>query len=163
MIKETIKTKSELVITKQNSHNKQLNSFHNTYDYIFRQPENQTTPKRGCFFRVYRYEFNIIDFAERFISPRRKIRTRLNTLCRFPTQKPQFCKGKARFKVYEKCIDYSHSIVAGGLPLTSYTTRLMPRTSLMMRLDTRPSSAYGSSAQCAVIKSLVTTARSATT
>jgi hypothetical protein len=31
---------------------------------------------------------------------------------------------------------HSHSIVAGGLLLTSYTTRLMPRTSLMMRLLT---------------------------
>ncbi len=28
---------------------------------------------------------------------------------------------------------YSHSIVAGGFDETSYTTRLMPRTSLMMR------------------------------
>ena len=35
---------------------------------------------------------------------------------------------------------YSHSIVAGGLPLTSYTTRLMPLISLMMRLDTLPKS-----------------------
>ena len=31
---------------------------------------------------------------------------------------------------------HSHSIVAGGLLLTSYVTRLMPRTSLMMRLLT---------------------------
>ena len=30
---------------------------------------------------------------------------------------------------------YSHSIVAGGLELMSSTTRLTPRTSLMMRLD----------------------------
>ena len=36
---------------------------------------------------------------------------------------------------------YSHSIVAGGLPEMSYTTRLMPRTSLMMRLETLPSRA----------------------
>jgi len=36
---------------------------------------------------------------------------------------------------------YSHSIVAGGLLLTSYVTRLIPRTSLMMRVDTRLSSA----------------------
>lgn len=34
---------------------------------------------------------------------------------------------------------HSHSIVAGGLPDTSYTTRFKPRTSLMMRLDTLPS------------------------
>ena len=58
---------------------------------------------------------------------------------------------------------YSHSIVAGGLPEMSYTTRLMPRTSLMMRLETLLSSACGSSAQCAVMKSCVCTARSATT
>ena len=32
--------------------------------------------------------------------------------------------------------NHSHSIVAGGLLLTSYVTRLMPRTSLMMRLET---------------------------
>ena len=37
--------------------------------------------------------------------------------------------------------DHSHSIVAGGLLLTSYVTRLMPRTSLMMRPDTFLSSA----------------------
>ena len=42
---------------------------------------------------------------------------------------------------------YSHSMVAGGLPDTSYTTRLMPRTSLMMRLDTVPSKSYGKCAQ----------------
>ena len=34
---------------------------------------------------------------------------------------------------------HSHSIVAGGFPEMSYTTRLSPRTSLMMRFDTRPS------------------------
>ena len=33
---------------------------------------------------------------------------------------------------------YSHSIVAGGFDEMSYTTRLMPRTSLMTRLETRP-------------------------
>ena len=31
---------------------------------------------------------------------------------------------------------HSHSMVAGGLPEMSYTTRLIPRTSLMMRLET---------------------------
>ena len=34
---------------------------------------------------------------------------------------------------------HSHSIVAGGLPEMSYTTRLIPRISLMMRLETLPS------------------------
>ena len=32
---------------------------------------------------------------------------------------------------------HSHSIVDGGLLLTSYTTRLMPRTSLTIRLEVR--------------------------
>jgi hypothetical protein len=32
---------------------------------------------------------------------------------------------------------HSHSIVPGGLLVTSYTTRLMPFTSLMMRVATR--------------------------
>jgi len=31
---------------------------------------------------------------------------------------------------------YSHSIVAGGLELMSYTTRLMPRISLIIRFET---------------------------
>ncbi len=34
--------------------------------------------------------------------------------------------------------DYSHSIVPGGLLVTSYTTRLTPFTSLMMRVATAP-------------------------
>lgn len=55
--------------------------------------------------------------------------------------------------------DHSHSIVAGGFPEMSYTTRLIPRTSLMIRFDARPSSAYGRCAQCAVMKSVVCTAR----
>lgn len=59
--------------------------------------------------------------------------------------------------------DHSHSIVAGGFPEMSYTARLIPRTSLMIRFDTRPSSEYGRCAQCAVMKSVVCTARSAVT
>ena len=59
--------------------------------------------------------------------------------------------------------DYSHSIVAGGLPEMSYTTREMPGTSLTMRRDTRSRNSYGRCAQCAVMKSMVSTARSAIT
>lgn len=36
----------------------------------------------------------------------------------------------------EKYINYSHSIVAGGLPETSYTTLDIPSTSLIMRFET---------------------------
>ncbi len=34
------------------------------------------------------------------------------------------------------CVDYSHSIVAGGFELMSYTTRFTPCTLLMMSFDT---------------------------
>jgi hypothetical protein len=64
---------------------------------------------------------------------------------------------------YRPVLPHSHSMVAGGLPEMSYTTRLMPRTSLMMRLETLPSKLCGSSAQWAVMKSCVCTARRATT
>lgn len=58
---------------------------------------------------------------------------------------------------------HSHSIVAGGLLDTSYTTRLIPRTSLIIREEIRASNGCGSGAQSAVMKSNVCTARSATT
>lgn len=57
--------------------------------------------------------------------------------------------------------DYSHSMVAGGLLVISYTTRLIPFTSLMMRLEMVSSTSYGIRAQSAVIKSLVVTPRRA--
>ena len=56
---------------------------------------------------------------------------------------------------------YSHSIVAGGLDVMSYTMRLICATSLTMRTDTRSSTSYGMRAQSAVIKSVVVTERSA--
>ena len=43
--------------------------------------------------------------------------------------------------------DYSHSIVAGGLPLMSYTTRDIPRNSLIILLDTFCRKSYGRCAQ----------------
>ena len=46
-------------------------------------------------------------------------------------------QGYKLFK-FENAGFYSHSIVAGGLPLISYTTREMPFTSLMIRLETLP-------------------------
>src|SRR5262249_55221869 len=56
---------------------------------------------------------------------------------------------------------YSHSIVPGGLLVMSYTTRLIPRTSLMTRDEIRGSSSYGSCTQSAVMPSREWTARSA--
>lgn len=58
---------------------------------------------------------------------------------------------------------YSHSIVAGGFPEISYVTRETPLISLMMRRDTWSRNSYGKCAQRAVMKSMVSTARSATT
>src|SRR5262245_52708569 len=57
---------------------------------------------------------------------------------------------------------YSHSIVAGGFDDTSYTTRLIPRTSLMMRFEMRPSTSCGKKYQSAVMPSVLVTARKAT-
>src|SRR5512135_281094 len=58
---------------------------------------------------------------------------------------------------------YSHSIVAGGLDEISYTTRLTPLTSLMMRLETLPRSSGASLPQSAFIPSEEVTQRNATT
>ena len=38
--------------------------------------------------------------------------------------------------------NHSHSIVPGGLLVMSYVTRLIPRTSLMIRAATRPRKAW---------------------
>ena len=51
----------------------------------------------------------------------------------FTSEKPSVYAG---FLGY---VNYSHSIVAGGLLVISYTTRLTPSTSLMIRLEVRPS------------------------
>jgi hypothetical protein len=58
---------------------------------------------------------------------------------------------------------YSHSIVAGGFELTSYTTRFTPRTSLLIRVLIRESASYGNGYQSAVIPSRLVTARRPTT
>jgi len=58
---------------------------------------------------------------------------------------------------------YSHSMVPGGLEVTSYTTRLIPATSLMMRRTIRSSTSGGKRNQSAVMKSVVVTARRART
>jgi len=58
---------------------------------------------------------------------------------------------------------HSHSIVAGGFELMSYTTRFTPGTSFTIRLEIFPSTSYGSLAQSAVIPSSDVTARMATT
>ena len=58
---------------------------------------------------------------------------------------------------------HSHSMVAGGLLETSYTTREMSGISLMMRLEMCSIKSKGKRAQRAVMKSVVSTARNAMT
>ena len=53
--------------------------------------------------------------------------------------------------------------VAGGLELTSKTTRLTPRTSLVIRLEIRCIRSYGRRVQSAVIASMLSTTRTAMT
>ena len=58
---------------------------------------------------------------------------------------------------------HSHSIVPGGLLVMSYVTRLIPRTSLMMRVAARPKKAMSNGKKSAVMPSLDVTARRAQT
>ena len=68
-----------------------------------------------------------------------------------------------QYQQYPFHIFYSHSMVAGGLELMSYTTRLTPRTRLIISLLTRAMKSYGRWLQSAVMPSTLSTARSATT
>ncbi len=54
--------------------------------------------------------------------------------------------------------NYSHSIVAGGLLVISYTTLLICPTSFTILLDISPSIDHGRCANSAVMKSVVVTA-----
>src|SRR5690606_39777742 len=55
---------------------------------------------------------------------------------------------------------HSHSMVPGGLDVTSRTTRFTSRTSLVMRLEIFDSTSYGRRVQSAVIASSLDTGRS---
>ena len=57
---------------------------------------------------------------------------------------------------------YSHSMVPGGLLVTSSTTRLTSATSFVIRVEMRSSTSYGSRVQSAVIASSELTGRSTT-
>ena len=56
--------------------------------------------------------------------------------------------------------NHSHSIVPGGLLVTSSTTRLTSATSLVIRVEMRSSTSYGRRVQSAVIASSLETGRS---
>src|SRR3990170_2216494 len=68
-----------------------------------------------------------------------------------------------RMEVEVDEIFHSHSMVPGGFEEMSYTTRLIPFTSLMIREEIRCSTSYGRRTQSAVIPSWLWTARTATT
>jgi hypothetical protein len=55
--------------------------------------------------------------------------------------------------------DHSHSMVPGGLLVTSSTTRLTARTSLVIRVEMVAMTSYDSRAQSAVIASSLVTGR----
>ena len=55
---------------------------------------------------------------------------------------------------------YSHSMVAGGFEVASSTTRFTPATSLVIRVEIRANTSYGSRVQSAVIASSEETGRS---
>src|SRR3954453_21984603 len=57
---------------------------------------------------------------------------------------------------------HSHSMVPGGLLVTSRTTRLKPSTSFVIRVETRASTSYGGRAPPAVRASSLTTGRRTT-
>ncbi len=66
------------------------------------------------------------------------------------------------YKHFRRSVRYSNSIVAGGFPVQSYSTRFTCGTSFTMRFATLLSTGHGISAASAVMKSTVLTARSAT-
>src|SRR5690606_3102987 len=76
----------------------------------------------------------------------------------------QHCHGKAsrQERGKEQVPDHSHSMVAGGLLLMSYTTRFTPFTLLMMLFEIRARSSCGRWHQSAVMPSVLLTARRAT-
>ena len=61
----------------------------------------------------------------------------------------------------DEVLTHSHSIVDGGFELMSYTTRLIPCTSLTIRDEIVARSSCGNRAQSAVIPSRLSTARTA--
>lgn len=66
------------------------------------------------------------------------------------------------FKALQPFWYYSHSILAGGLVVTSSTTRFTCGTSLTILAEIVRTTSYGMRAQSAVMKSSVVTARMAT-
>ena len=77
------------------------------------------------------------------------------------TTRPSFRRTRSPYMPPYTPSNYSHSTVAGGLLVISYTTRLICPTSLTTRVETFSRTSYGIRAQSAVIPSTLVTARSA--
>jgi len=86
-----------------------------------------------------------------------------------PVRRPdpdRCCHGRVDLDRRSGCLprltSYSHSMVPGGLLVMSTVTRLISRTSLVIRVEIRSSTSYGTRAQSAVIASSEVTGRSTT-
>jgi hypothetical protein len=88
-----------------------------------------------------------------------RFRQRLRRYGGSPPRHVRIMRTTSRY-VYSR--DYSHSIVPGGLLVTSTVTRLTCGTSLVMRVEMVSMTSYGSLAQSAVIASSEVTGRRTT-
>ena len=91
-----------------------------------------------------------------------KMRSRRKRESQKPPRKDGFWLVKASKLSLAKNFAYSHSIVAGGLSVTSSTTLLIPSTSSVILLEMRPIAIWERGKHFAVIKFTVLTALIAT-
>ncbi len=110
-------------------------------------------------FRYSNFEFLFVHGWCPHQSIQHSIPMHRDNIC-YPTSKFNFRISHSAFRISH--FFYSHSIVAGGLLLISYTTRLMPFTSLIMRFDTCAKNSCGKWQKSAVIPSTEVTARKQT-
>ena len=106
-----------------------------------------------------RFSFSNLEFRIFKSNIQHSIPMHRDNIC-YPTSKFNFRISHSAFRISH--FFYSHSIVAGGLLLISYTTRLMPFTSLIMRFDTCAKNSCGKWQKSAVIPSTEVTARKQT-
>src|SRR3989304_3949195 len=95
-------------------------------------------------------------------SPGFTINDKSSTAAKLPNFFVTFWSSIMRLDWMYGLLRYSHSMVAGGLELMSYTTRLIPLSSLMILLEAATRTSCGIFAQSAVIPSTLVTARRAT-
>jgi len=95
-----------------------------------------------------------------FQPPARHRRAGSPRLC-IPLRRPGVSRKKPHSRrPYSTRDAYSHSMVPGGLLVTSSTTRFTSGTSLVIRVEMRSNVSYGTRVQSAVIASSLDTGRS---